>query len=789
MKKPLKIAIIILASFAVLLGSARFFLPDPLFSDPYSTILYDRHGQLLGGRVADDEQWRFAVSDTVNEKFKTAILLSEDRYFYNHPGFNPVSMFDALLDNIKARKVVRGGSTITMQTIRLSRKGKPRNMKEKLLELILGIGLEMKSSKEEIMNLYASHAPFGGNVVGLEAASWRYFGHHPDYLSWGEAATLAVLPNAPSLIHPGRNRDILKEKRDRLLTEIYEEGKMDSLTLQISMMEPLPDKPVPMPQLTPHLLGQYWLRERGKKVKTTLDASYQERITQIVEDHHQRLAGNQIHNAAVLVLDPETYEVVAYVANTKNTDGEVHGNYVDLIQANRSTGSILKPLLYAAMIEEGLIMPDALVPDIPSYYENYFPENYDKTFEGAVPASMALSRSRNVPAVYMLRDFGGAPFLHLMKKVGLSSFNKPAGHYGLTLILGGGEASLWELTNMYAGMARTVLNYDRFYSKYTGREYDPPVIELKDVPQFQEPEISKQVPLHAASIWLTYSSLKKLKRPDSETGWEGFNSSLDIAWKTGTSYGSRDAWAIGSTPDYVVGVWVGNADGEGRVGLTGTSVAAPIMFEVFSLLRSEGAFQPPYDELDPFQVCARSGFRASRFCPDVDTAYSFIKSVQTKQCDYHKLIFTDAEQQLRVNRECVSSDKMQSVAWFVLPPVQEWYYRKNHPAYETLPPWDEACLPDEGDSGIEFIYPVDRTRVFVPIGIDETQQEIVFEVSNRYPEQKVFWHLDNTYLGETESSHQLGMVPETGWHTLTVVNENGESNSVQFEVVNGGEGD
>ncbi len=781
MNKKIKITALLLLLAMITVFSARFFLPDPLFDDPCSTVIYDRNGRLLGGQVAVDGQWRFPQPDSIPEKFKTAIVLREDRYFYKHPGFNPVSIFNALLENIKAGRIVRGGSTLTMQTIRLARKGKPRTIGEKLIELYFAIGLELKYSKAEILNFYAAHAPFGGNVVGLEAASWRYFGHDPSKLSWGEAATLAVLPNAPSLIHPGRNRETLKARRDRLLEDLYREGVFDSITWVLSRMETLPGKPLPMPQQAPHLVARY--RYSKKAVKTTLDGDLQKRVIDIVEKHHRMLAANEIHNAAVFVLRPATYEVLVYVANTKNIDGKPHGNAVDMIRARRSTGSILKPLLYAAMIEDGLILPDALIPDIPSYYENYHPENYDLTFEGAVPASEALSRSRNVPAVYMLRDYGISPFLNLMRKTGLSSFNKPADYYGLTLILGGGEASLWELTNMYAGMVRTVSHFDKFYGKYTGHEYDPPVLESGKVKKIKEPLHSQNVPLHAGAIWATYKALNRVKRPESQKGWENFGSAMTIAWKTGTSYGFKDGWAIGSTPDYVVGVWVGNADGEGRNGLTGTRSAAPIMFEVFDLLKTHSTFSTPLDELRPFVVCSKSGTLASRHCPQTDTIYSYEKGSRSKQCGYHRLIFTDKEKKYRLNRDCDLAGELFPVSWFVLPPVQEWYYRKTHPSYRTLPPWSPGCSPDQENKVMEFIYPLPRSRIFIPVGVKGQQQKIVFEISHRFPATKVYWHLDNVYLGETQTTHQFGFAPTKGWHTLTVVDEDGESRSVRFEVV------
>ncbi|NOX84671.1 MAG: penicillin-binding protein 1C, partial [Chlorobi bacterium] len=298
---------------------------------------------------------------------------------------------------------------------------------------------------------------------------------------------------------------------------------------------------------------------------------------------------------------------------------------------------------------------------------------------------------------------------------------------------------------------------------------------------------STDVPLHAGAIWMTYKALNKVKRPQSEAGWENFSSAVNIAWKTGTSYGFKDGWAIGSTPDYIVGVWVGNADGEGRDGLTGTRSAAPIMFEVFDLLNSRSRFNPPLDELRPFVVCTQSGYRASRFCPETDTIYSFQNGDRSKQCPYHHLIHTGKNEKYRLTRDCAEDSQIKTVSWFVLPPVQEWYYRKLHPSYRTLPPWAPGCTPDEGSAVMEFIYPLQGAKIFVPVGAEGKKQKIIFEISHRFPSKKVYWHIDNIYLGETQTIHQFGFSPVSGWHTLTVVDEDGESRSVRFEVV--GEGD
>jgi len=757
-------------------------LPRPLFNDPYATVIYSNNNRLLGARIALDGQWRFPAGDTIPAKFKQAVLLFEDRHFYEHPGFNPVSIYHALVANLKAGKVVRGGSTVTQQVIRLSRKGKSRTLPEKITEVTQAVALELNASKEEILQYFTDHAPMGGNIVGVEAAAWRYFGHPATSLSWAEAATLAVLPNAPSLINPGKNRPLLLAKRNRLLDALQHEGILDSLTAIASKLEPLPDKPYPLPNVAPHLVDYCLNHFRGQRMTTHIDLRLQEQVNRLVEEHHKQLSGNNTHNAAVLVVSVPDNQVVAYVGNTAESEDGNHQNSVDVIRAKRSTGSILKPLLYAGMQEAGMLLPNTLVADIPSYYNNYHPTNFDDHYSGSVAASEALSRSLNVPAIFMLRDFGEGNFLRLLKITGITSFDKSADHYGLSMILGGGEASLWELTGMYAGMARTVLDYDHLYGKYTGNEYDEPILFVEEAAPVQREPLTEEVPLHAASIWLTYQSLKQVNRPGSEAGWEQFASSQNIAWKTGTSFGFRDAWAIGTTADYVVGVWVGNADGEGRTGLTGTASASPIMFEVFQQLETTNKFYPPYDELVSISVCRQSGHRAGLYCPDTDTIQIYEKGLESSVCPYHQRIFTDSLHAVRLSLVCATIGEMVPYDCFVLPPIQEWYYKKGHPLYHGLPPWKPGCSPESETDLMKFIYPIPGASILLPRDGDGTQQQLVLQISHREPESEVFWHLDNEFVGVTKSIHQLSVVPKPGNHTMTVVDASGATALVNFSI-------
>ena len=449
---------IFIAGIAVLL-ICILAAPMPSFHTPLSTVVEAADGALLGARVADDGQWRFPPPDSLPEKYVTCLINYEDRFFRWHPGVNPVAVFKALTDNIRAGETVRGGSTITMQVARLARGNPQRTYAGKIIEMFSALKLELFRSKKTILTLYAANAPFGGNTVGLEAAAWRYTGRGTDDLTWAEAATLAVLPNAPSLIYPGRNSDRLREKRDRLLAALMERGHIDSLTCSLAMSEPLPGAPVPMPSLAPHLTSRMWIEQPGKRVLTTLDPALQRDVAELVNRHQSSLEGNQIHNAAALIVEVASGHVLAYAGNSTlpDTAGR-HGRDVDMISAPRSTGSIMKPFLYAGLLSSGNMLPNALIPDIPTRFQGFRPENSDFTYSGAVPAGDALARSLNIPAVRMLQMYEEERFLDQLKGMGFTTFNKPASHYGLSLILGGGEASLWELAGAYASMARVLGN-------------------------------------------------------------------------------------------------------------------------------------------------------------------------------------------------------------------------------------------------------------------------------------------------------------------------------------------
>lgn len=765
--------------FLVLLLLYYFSLPKVLFKKDYSTVIDSAEGHLLGANIANDGQWRFPENKDVPFKFKKCIVAYEDEYFYKHWGFNPGSMINAYRQNQKQGRIVRGGSTLTQQVIRLHRNNKARTYKEKIIELILATRLEFRYSKEKILSLYASHAPFGGNTVGLDAAAWRYFGQEAKELSWAESATLAVLPNAPGLIHVNKNREKLLNKRNALLKKLFSNGTIDKTTFELSMIEPLPEQTYSIPQVAPHLLSNLAAKKKGSYIKTTIDYNLQIKVNELVKNHYLKLKQNQINNAAVIVIDVHKRRVLSYVGNTP-TDFN-HQKDVDVITKNRSTGSILKPFLYTSMLNNGILLPNSLVDDIPTQIAGYRPENFNLQFQGSVPASVALARSLNIPAVKMLQEYGLERFYHDLKLLKLNGINKGANHYGLSLILGGAESSLWDICRSYTAMASVVNHYDETQGKYFQNEWIDLILENDQKPEFGK-VIKEESIYDAGSIYSTFKTLLEVNKPEAEENWDFYENTRSIAWKTGTSFGFRDGWAVGITPDFVVGVWVGNADGEGRPELTGLNTAAPLLFDVFKLLPKGKWFKIPYDEMQKTPICSKSGYRATELCETIDSTWIPLKGLRTPPCPYHKLIHLDATETYQVNTSCESADNIIHKSWFVLPPTQAYYYQLNNPYYKPLPPFRSDCVGNSGNV-MDFIVPFANEQIFLPKDFDEKQSLLVLKVKHTQPETKVFWYVDDVFIQTTTHIHEIMVQPTTGVHSVTIVDQNGNEKTRIFKIL------
>ena len=790
------------SALGVLLLIFALSLREPLFDVSYSPVLYDRDGALLGAQVAADGQWRFPPGGELNERFVIALLEAEDRRFWRHPGIDPLAVVRALHQNIRGGRVISGASTITMQTIRLSRSPRRRTMLEKSVEAVLALRLELKKSKDEILALYAANAPFGANVVGLEAAAWRWFGRSSTELSWAEAATLAVLPNSPGLIHPGRNRDALQSRRDALLGRLYARGHFDEETLRLSRAERLPGEPLPLPRHAPHLLSRLVIDAGGvtafrdarpAAIFTTIDRDIQERATAIVNRASERFAHHGIMNAAALIINTRSGEVAAYVGNSNSP----RAGDVDIITSWRSSGSLLKPFLYAAMLDTGDILPSSLLSDIPTRVGSFSPQNMSRTYLGVVPADEALARSLNVPSARALRTYGVDRFARLLRSMGLTTLFRHGYEYGLPLVLGGAEVTLWEITGLYAGLGRAVHSRRGeegpavFFAPTVFPREIPPATARRAAPAGQgthSPLIS------SGAAWLTLEALVDTVRPGEEAHWQEYASAKRIAWKTGTSFGFRDAWAIGVTPEWTVGVWIGNATGEGRPELRSSLTSAPVLFELFSALDALGGhrdrwFPQPAVELSSAETCAASGFLAGPNCAAVRISDLPRHASASRVCPFCRTVVLNASEDRRVRLGSGAAGLTVERNWFVLPPAEEWFFRRWNLDYRPLPPEEtlghgllvNAALP--GERNLALFNPEPGAQIFVPRQLDGRDGRIVFSAAHRNETEIIHWHLDSDFLGITQTFHQMEARPPPGHRYLTLVDGEGNTLTRHFVVL------
>lgn len=773
-------------------------LPDPLIQVPAGTLILDRNGEILDARINPQEQWQFAAGSRgilqrsgANEgqlalpgRYRRALIYFEDKNFESHPGIDIGAVARASFQNLAAGRVVSGASTITMQLARLVLGSRERGLGDKIVEALAALRLETLYTKDEILRLYADLAPFGGNIVGIEAASRLYFGRSPEDLSWAEAALLAVLPKNPSQLHLSRNRDALLERRDSLLRALAAEGEFDELGLESALLEPLPGEPRLPDRVVPGLYSRANAEGyAGSTITTTIDGNLQRRGYAVVERHASELYKLGIRNLAVLVLNLRSYEVAAYYGNTPLSAPDILGADVDIVMSLRSTGSLLKPFLYAAMQDSGDMFPTELLPDTPTRYGSYSPQNHNKQFLGAVPANMALTMSLNAPFVHALSRFGIQRFLMLANDLGITTFTRPAEDYGLTLIIGGGESSLWQISSAFGSLTRlttgavfrdTAITRPRLWLEdgagdfsrgassgsaeggaESGAEGAANTAGATGTGAAANPRGTRS-PISAAAWSVALAAMQDLVRPGIDAGWQTFYDGSPISWKTGTSQGFRDAWAIGMSPDYLVGVWAGNAEGPGTAGLQGTFTAAPVMLDMFRLLGRQQAFDP-----DPGLLSVQVS-RASGFLP------------HPQETDTVPVRMTAAsERSGRINPWF--DPARPAGAQFVLPANIATYYARWNPEYAR-----NMSLGRTPSLGI--LVPQPGTRFVLPVDYGGEEQNAVLEAWHSEEGAQLFWHLDGRFLGTTRSEHTMRVRPEPGSHSLVIVDSWGNTRSAQFEV-------
>lgn len=746
------------------------FLPvsAPLVKKDYSQVMYADDGSILRAFLNDNEQWCFPVDDKmpVPDKLKTAIVYYEDEYFYKHLGVNPVSVFRAIKQNIKEKRVVSGASTLTMQVARM-RFNKNRSYFNKIREMLFAFKIELHFTKKEIIGAYINHAPYGRNIIGYHAASLKYFQKEPKDLSWSEAAILAVLPNAPGMVSPGQNTKALTEKRNFLLNKLFENGIIDKLTLQSALNEPVANRVYPIKQsalqLTNHIRKTY---PNCDKIETSIDLQLQHYFEYGTKNYQYRLEQLDIHNLCALVVENKTGFVKCYIGSANFNDAENFGQ-VDGIQAARSSGSILKPFLYALSIDEGLITTDALIHDVPTYYDGFSPSNADHKFRGIVRAKEALVRSLNIPAVRLLNSYGVYSFYNFMKQAGVSTLFRNSDGYGLTLILGGAEVNAWDVGRLYRGLA---LNGNFLPISYLKKDST----ELVD---------GNNQLISEGAVYQVRECMKDLNRPGEEQFWKQYIGSKSIAWKTGTSYGHRDAWACGVTPKYTVVVWCGNFSGEGNVELGGATTAGPLMIEMMNYLEGQNNkwFQKDISAFKTVKLCKETGFLAGPYCEH--TYYTDIPkdAKPLKICPFHRQYEVNGDETETVCSLCWDSTH-HSKSYLVYPPEVVYQLNKNGQYPESVPVHNKRCIGNHAGNDMRFIYPTDSSQIWLPVDFNGERQKLVFKLANSQSNELVYWYFDDIYLGTTATKNEKALDVGEGWHTMTANGQNGAATSVTFQV-------
>jgi penicillin-binding protein 1C len=758
-------------ALAALVGVLGIFLLTPLPAPPpaasYGAVFLDRDGRILRVYLSAADQWYLPPDplSAVPAKLRAAVLRAEDRDFFRHPGFDPAAIVRAAGQNLRAGRIVSGASTITMQVARIL-DPKPRTLPAKALELLEAIRLELAHTKGDILRLYLEHAPYGGNVVGYRAAALRYFGKLPEALSWAECATLAVLPRAPGLVSPDLDSGALRSVRDGLLRDLRDDGEIDEVSYRASLEEAVPAASRRFSVEAPHFTEMLRSREgiRDGVVRTTLDVEVQHRVEETVRAQFGYLGLLGIRNAAAIVAETKTGRIRAYVGSQDFGDAAGQGQ-VDGVVAPRSSGSILKPFLYALAMDAGLLLPQTMIDDVPTHFGAFHPQNVGFTYSGLVSAQDALVRSLNVPAVRLLERYGYRDFYVFLRGAGMSTLFRPPEDYGLTLILGGAETTLYDLAGMYRGLARGG------------------VFEGLRAVEGPSAAAAPSRLLSPGACDLTLDMLRELKRPGLEAWWRSFASSRPVAWKTGTSYGNRDAWALGVDPEWVVGIWVGNFSGEENANLQSASCSAPLLFDVLATLPRVAG--PSWFARDPADVrseriCLDTGYVAGPDCPNTVSVPAPADAPPVEVCPYHRRVQVTLDGRYQVCSLCWTEGDHREASVLEYRPDTAQYLREQGRAVPTVPPHKPGCPARADDAALRIVYPQDGIHLILPREVTGVRQAVTARAAHRDEAETVFWYLDDVYLGSTSRRHTFALDLSPGQHRLEVIDAQGSRARVVF---------
>jgi penicillin-binding protein 1C len=697
-----------------------FPLPAP---KPYSLEVEDRNGRLLQAFLADDGIWRLrTTSAEIPARLREILIQKEDRFFFYHPGINPFAVVRALVQNMLAGRRISGASTITMQVARMLER-KDRTYVNKLIEMFRALQLEWKYSKDEILNLYLSIVPLGGNIEGLKSASLLYYQTPLERLNIAQLFDLILIPNDPNGLRPDRNAKALYDKRiGEALPWIHRQlfTRDDSVvivrtTAQAARKQP----PVGAPHFCLRIKEQF---PNEAIVRSSLDPHVQQIAEQLLHNHLQPWKLRDVNNGAVLVLDNATREVIAYVGSEAFGDSLSKGQ-VDAVRAIRSPGSAMKPFLYALEMDNGRLTPKTRLLDVPYDMDGFVVENFDKTYSGWVFADEALRRSLNTPVIRMLRAAGVQKFLDFMETIGFASLQQQRDRVGLSLIVGGCGITLEEITAAFAAFPNQGL-------------YARPTFVRKRNPDGPKP-IQAFSP---SSAFMVTEILAGIDRPDLPNNFESSMNLPRVAFKTGTSYGKRDAWCVGYTSEYTVGVWIGNVSNKGAPELVGSKSATPLLIDIFNSISStnqRGILPSPPDLRTRF-VCANSGLLPTRLCDHVILDFYSVQRTLNRFCTIDKEFPVSPDGKTRYCESCLGEHKYVLKTYQDYPPELLAYGRRSGKRVRGVPSHNTAC---------ERVFAGEGPRILSPLGdmtyyIVSKEQTIPLQATSAGDVHEHLWYLD-----------------------------------------------
>lgn len=766
-----------------------FLLLDTIFpchiNYSYSQLILDRKGNLIHAFLTDDDKWRMKIErDEITPELRNAFLYKEDRWFYWHFGINPFAICRAAVNNVLHQKRTSGASTITMQVARLLQP-KTRNYANKLVEMFRAVQLEWHFSKGEILQMYLNLAPYGGNIEGVKSASVLFWGKSPQALSLAEIAALTVIPNRPNSLRPDGNADDLRQMRNKWLQAFGQAGVFKKEDVADALEEPLSIKRREAPKIAPHFaMRMRNVYPQTPIIKTTLDLGMQQQVQQLTYNYIRRLYYQHIRNAAVLVVNNRTRQVEAYVGSADFSNAD-DGGQVDGIMAYRSPGSTLKPLLTAAAFDKGLLTPKMKITDVPTNFMGYSPLNYDKHCNGFITVEYALGFSLNIPFVKILNKYGISNFTKQLSDAGFSLFKDPKRKYGLSLILGGCGVRLDELTNLYATFANTgryrPLQWTNTPDNSNNNNTAAAAAQNETTADTDSTHLDEVQILSPQASYVLTQMLTQLARPDLPKNIDNIKDLPRVAWKTGTSYGRRDAWSMGYNANYTVGVWVGNFSGEGVPDLNGAATATPLLFDVFNTIdnsRRYDWFFPPKG-LEYRWVCSETGLIPSDFCSNQLMDFYLPGISSNERCTHLREVSVSPNEQISYCTSCLPASGYKRKMYNNYPPELITFYEKEHVIYDKVPPHNPNCSRIFDGTAPRITSPVNGLDYLIDRA-DNAELSLVCQISNEV--KLVHWYINDRYYKSADGSEKLFFVPKAGVNKITCVDDKGQKSEISIMV-------